>query len=539
MQRIASILILLVCLAALPAAPAAAWLFDDTLVSIDGNNYTVDDFKHWWKFWQEDDQPLPKTPDPYIDWLLLSQEGARMDLANDPAFKHQTEVFLQARTLLLLKRDAVNSKIKVTDADVKARYEERYLPRWQVQRLQFKNEEAAMAAWQELADGTLTVENLITRNQDQGGPVKTDEIQLRANGIDPGWAAIFQKLSVGEVADPQAYGKGRVLYHLKEQKGGDDEDLAKLSEGIRKDLWKEQEDALTRKMLAELREKYQVTIDEERLAALDINAAEETFTDAPIITSSMQTISEKQFMVVIKRLMRNRPEAGHAAADSDKATQLKKDTATNIISQSVTNWESLDRHYEEKEPFKWSYEFNYNHRLVLSLERRLFAPEEETSDDEIRQYYEKNIGRYTQPTMVTLFILDETQAPIDQIWAELAVGKRFEQVMKESFKHPVNPQEAPANHLDPEVKAVVEKLGVGETSQIFKAQGVRVMVHLVERTLESPLPLEQVKESVRKQLRKEKILQARDEYVETLRSRSRIDIHQRQWKSIQKELGGA
>lgn len=43
MQRIASILILLVCLAALPAAPAAAWLFDDTLVSIDGNNYTVDE----------------------------------------------------------------------------------------------------------------------------------------------------------------------------------------------------------------------------------------------------------------------------------------------------------------------------------------------------------------------------------------------------------------------------------------------------------------------------------------------------------------
>jgi len=539
MQRIASILILLTCLAVLPAAPAAAWLFDDTLVSIDGNNYTVDDFKHWWKFWQEDDQPLPKTPDPYIDWLLLSQEGARMDLANDPAFKRQTRVFLQSRTLLLLKNDAVNSQIEVTDADVKARYEERYLPRWLVQRLQFKNEEAALAAWEELADGTLTVENLAARDQEQGGPVKTDEIQLRANGIDPGWGAIFQKLAVGEVADPQMHGKGRVLYHLKEQKGGDDEDLAKLSEGIRKDLWKEQEHALTLALLAELRNKYQVEVDEERLAALDINAPVDSFTDTPLIRSSQQNVSEKEFMVVIGRLMANRPTAGHAAADEELARTLKADTVDNIIAQSVTNWESLDRHYEEKEPFKWSYEFNYNHRLVLSLEQRLFAPKEELSDDEIWQYYEKNIGSYTQPTMVKLFILEETQAPIDQIWGEVASGKRFEQVMRTSFKHPINPQEAPANHLDPEVKAVVEKLGVGETSQIFKAQGVRVMVHLVARTLESPLPLEQVKASVRKQLRKERILQARDEYVKTLRSRSQIDVRQRKWKSIQKELGGA
>ena len=143
MRRFTSILIILACLAFLPAAAAKAFLFDDTLVSIDGTNYSVDDFKHWWKFWKDDKTPLPETPDPYIDWLLLSKEAARMDLANDPSFQRQTRIFLQSRTLLMLKYEAVDSKINITDADIRNRYEEIFLPRWVVQRLDFKSEEAA------------------------------------------------------------------------------------------------------------------------------------------------------------------------------------------------------------------------------------------------------------------------------------------------------------------------------------------------------------------------------------------------------------
>ena len=119
MRRFTSIMILLACLALLPAASNAALFFDDTLVSIDENSYTVDDFKRWWKYWKEKDSPLPKTPDPYIDWLLLSMEAERMELDNDPGFKRATRVFLQSRTLLMLKYESVDSQINITDADIK------------------------------------------------------------------------------------------------------------------------------------------------------------------------------------------------------------------------------------------------------------------------------------------------------------------------------------------------------------------------------------------------------------------------------------
>jgi len=211
-----------------------------------------------------------------------------------------------------------------------------------------------------------------------------------------------------------------------------------------------------------------------------------------------------------------------------------------MIAQYTTNWAALDRHYEEKEPMKWEYDFNYKYRLLIALESRLFAPEATVSEEEIKQYYQKNITLYTQPTLVKLYIIDETQGPIDQIWAEATVDTSdtsFKQLLNKHFELDLKPIETPANHLDPQVKAVVDMLSEGGTSQIFKAQGSRVMVHLVERIPESPLPLESVREAIHKTVWKEKINRMVKEYVDKLKSVSEIKVHDKQWQKILKELG--
>ena len=541
MQRMTSILLLfLLCLAILPATQASAfWPFDDTLVSINGKDYSADDFKQWWKYWNDDKSPLPKTPDPYIDWLLLGQEGKRMDLDSDPGFKRQTEVFLQSRTLLMLQYDDVDSQIKVSEDEIKARYEEKYLPVWQVERLIFKNEMDALTAWQELSSGKLKVDELLARKAEDGGPESTKADWLRPNRIDPGWAAIFRKLKVGEVVDPSQHGNGQVLYLLKDQKGADKDELAKLHDGIRRDIWREKENVKTRELIDKLRDKYQVKVDEERLAALDIHADDKTFTDDFIITSTKQNVSEKQFMAVIHKVLRDRPTAAMSATTKEGAQKLKKETVDNIIAQSVTNWESLDRHYEEKEPFKGEYEFNYNHRLGLALQQRMFAKDAVVSDEEVRKQYDEHPELYTQPTLVKLYIVDETQGPIDQIWADVASGVDFEQVVKKNLGMDLKATEVPENHVDPEVKPIVDKLADGETSSIFKAHGIRVLAHLVKRTPAAPLPFERVKKTIHSKLWKEKLNNLRNAYLDKIKSQTKIEVHEGEWKDIQKELGGA
>jgi len=539
MRRMISVLTLLLCITLFPVAGFAGWFSGDTLVTIDGTEYTKDDFKRWWGFWKEKDQSLPETADFYVDWLLLKNEAERMDLASTLEFKRQERIFLQSRGLLMLKHEAVDSQIDVTDDEIKKVYEDGYVPAWQVQQLQFADEDTAQKVWQELRDGQTSIAEILERSVEENGPVKQDESWLRPNAIDPSWVDIFSKTSVGEVVEPELHKKGNALYYLKSRNDGSEKDLAQFREKISKQLWREKEDQLTQKLVERLVEKYQVKIDEERLAAIDLTAEDSSFTDDPVITSTKETVSEKEFMVVIHRLAKNRPTAQHAIADPELAQEYKLTTAQNIINQSVTNWGTLDRHFEKEEPFKWLYQFNYNYRLVDMLERQLFELKTDPSEEELTKLYEDKVQFYTVPPQAKLYIVGEKQGPIDKLWAEVAVGKDFKTVARELVGRFVAPIEAPINHLDPEVKSVVDKLSAGETSQIFEARGEHVLVHLVSRTPAQPLPLEKVRDSLILGYKRETFDKERAAYLEVLRANTPIEVDEGNWKSIQKELGGA
>jgi hypothetical protein len=541
MRRVTSILILLLGTLILSPVSASAWLFskDDTLVTIDAKRYSAADFKRWWQFWNDEKLPLPDSPDVYIDWLLLAQEGERMELGSDLGFQRMTEVFVKSRALLMLKGDEINSRIVVTDADLQARYERDFLPHWLVERLEFLDEAAALKAWADVSEGAVTVEELIAREPGQGGPVLRRENWLRPRGVDPGWVEIFRAHEVGTLVDPELHKQGVFLYHLKEQKGAEEADLAGLREGIRRELWKEQENTLTMALLHSLREKYEVEVDMDRIDAIDLTAAEDTLSDDVVITTNRQNVTEKQFFAIAHRHLGNRPLAAHSLKNEEDARALKGEIVGGIIAQNVTDWAALDRRYEEKEPFKWEYDFHVRHRLIGALEGRLFTPGAQVTDDEIKEYFEKNIGRYTQPAMAKLYIVDDSQGPVEQVRADVLVGVPFAKALRDRFGRHIAPQEIPVNHIDPVVKAAVDRLAIGETSPLFSSQGSQVLVHLLERTPAVPLPLERVSKTIRTQLEGEKTDQQRRAYLEMLKSRSRIDVRKQQWKAIQKELGGA
>jgi len=537
MRRITVITILLAIF--LTVQPAAAWFFDDTLVTIDGQSYTTKDFKRWWGFWREEGQTLPKTPDPYIDWLLLAREGERMELANDPGFQRQVRAFLLSRTLLMLKHDAIDSRVKVTDDDIRAHYAKHYTPRWHVQRLEFPSEEVALTAWVQLEKGTLTMDELLARSVEDGGPVATQKNWLRPVGIDPGWTAIFQQLKAGDMVDPVKHEGGVLIYHLLEVKAGDDEDYASLREEMHTNVRKEQEGALTQELLADLRLKYEVKVDEERIAQIDVNAPPDSFGEDIVISTSKQNVTEKNFMDIARREMVSRPGAAHAAFDEKEAKALKSRVVAGYLAQNLTNWESLDRHYEKKEPFKWEYDFHLHHKLTTALEQRLFTNEVSIGDEELKKYYTDNLSRYTQPALIKLYIVDDTQGPVELLWTDVATGKDFVKALKEHIAAKIVGQEVPISYLDPDVRKVVERLVPGETSQPFTAQGSQVIVHLIGRVPETPIPFERVANVLRGILQREKMDIKRKEYLAVVKSRSQIEVREGKWEAIRKELGGS
>lgn len=542
MRRFAPILILPLLLTFLSVRPSAAswWPWgNDTLVTIDGVKYTTKDFKTWWGFYNDKDKPLPKTPESYIDFLLLAREGERMHLADVPAFQHQTEVFLKVRSLMMLQQQEILSKIKITDKQVRERYEKRYTPIWRLVRLDFVNEKAAKAARKELKDGKVTIDNLEIRPQDQGGPIAHQEEWRRPADINKQWADIFRKLPVGGTSEPIKYKHGQyTFYVVKEIKKGSAKDLAKGTKTIKDELFKQQQDTLTKALIFRLRNKYDVKVDEKRLAALDIHKPLNSYGDAPIITSNHGNITEKQFMSLLLRDQSFRNKNPHSRKKPDDA-KIKRRVLNGIIDQYVTDWECLARHYEKKEPFKAMYRFNIRDRLTNAVKDSIIATLPKVTKEEVKKYYEKHIQRYTQPEMVDLVLIqDKKKGDVNRVWDEVAAGADFFKTAKKLTDQPTKAVPLPFPHLNPALQKVVASLAKDETSRPFTLQGKLYLVHLTKRTPARPIPLEQVKETIRKSIRTERIRELGKKYFAKLKAGSNIKVNESNWQKIQKELGG-
>ncbi len=88
------------------------------LVTINEQVYTSEDFTHWWASWKEADSLLPNALEEFIDWHLLAQESKTMELFRSPSYQKKIQTFLKVRAMLLLKKDTVDSKIKISETEM-------------------------------------------------------------------------------------------------------------------------------------------------------------------------------------------------------------------------------------------------------------------------------------------------------------------------------------------------------------------------------------------------------------------------------------
>ncbi|MDR9501697.1 MAG: hypothetical protein RI601_07860, partial [Desulfurivibrionaceae bacterium] len=69
---------------------ARAWFWEEApLLTIAGEQFAAQDYRDWWQNWQEENMSLPASPDSFIDWHLLAQEGLRMQLDTEPGFQRK------------------------------------------------------------------------------------------------------------------------------------------------------------------------------------------------------------------------------------------------------------------------------------------------------------------------------------------------------------------------------------------------------------------------------------------------------------------
>ncbi|MBI5557132.1 MAG: peptidyl-prolyl cis-trans isomerase [Deltaproteobacteria bacterium] len=506
----------------------------DRIATINGQDFTSDDYKSWWINWKEKNTPFPDSAESFVDWHLLVQEAEKMELYNEPEYLHKVEVFLKARTLLLYRGDKISSRIAITDSELKDWYEKKYLPRLQLQILYFNDEQVADAALIKLGAEHDFEKFAAAAGADGKHSVYYEEKWSRINQLQQQWRPVVQSLAPGEMSEPFRWSKGFVIVGLKDQKGFDQEDYKALIPTIKNEIREMREQELTSALVEQLKKKYQVIINQPVFDALNMEAPDEKLLEQTLITMDNENYTVKVFLDLVNKDQEFRKQYGF---DSQEGEKLKKRLLDGVLAQTLTTRGGLDEHYEQREPLRPLYLFYTQHRLIKELEKRLFRPKIQVSEEEIAQYYQANLGRFSQPEMVSIAVLEDEENLIGKMFAELKKGLDFFDVAARYYSGEVPVQNMQFNHLDPVVQSAINKLVIGEVSEPFSVKGHHTIIKLIKRTPANPMSLDHIRDKVADLVDKEKFAKLRNEYITALKQRSVIEINNSAWEKIKKELG--
>lgn len=510
---------------------AAGSAKNEVVALINKKALTKDDVRHWWENWREKDTPFPDTPDKFIDWFLETNEATDMELYKEPAYQQKVLTFLKVRALMLLKYDEIDSKIKITEKELWDRYIKGYTPLWSAQVLYFKTEDAAKKMCEDLRTGKANIADVVKQLK-PGGDIAYQETQLRPNLLPPGWLPVMNGLKVGQVTDPIKISTSFAVLILKDVKNGEKEDFNRFRDRLRKDIWDSYEGKLTNALVERLKKKYHVKITDNLLDAINLENTPAEILDKVLVSTSKGDVTVGVFVDLLKKEHSFRKNNRFQEVNADL---LKNMVLNNMIAQTVTSWESLDRKYEEKPPFKWIYQFYCQHRLITELEGRLIESKIKITDEEIEKFYKLNPKEFTTPEVVSFIQIEDDKKNIDKIWMAVMSGEDFGEAAKKLYSKEFTAQSMPLDHLHSPVKEVVAKMASGETSKPFAKEDKSVIIKLVGRQNARLMPLSEVRNNIKMRLEREKFMSLREELLKSLRSKSTITVNQNIWDSLKKE----
>ncbi len=567
MQRSLISLFLMLCIWFMPyCSEVEAALFssgNDPLLKIDEQELTSTDFKNWWGNWREKDQPFPPTLDPYVDWLLFVKEAEKMLLFDDPVYRRDINTYLKVLSLVRLKNEEIDSKVNITDDMVKAQYNEFYIPVWNYHVIVIKDKNTAELLYSELVSDKITVEELarfaeLKKPVPQGhpSPELNDKIsdkklnkfpelatqllgvhmnvELRPYKSDKSWVEILQGIDKGGYAKPFAWEEGFVIVQLIDSFMGDQKHFEKQQGGIHSKLRKNEQGRLTYELIETLKKKYGVTVNEERLQAMDPDSPDMQYTDAPLITIDDLVISEKQVMEKVNKDLAMDLRYGFKGNDG-RGVLLK--VVNGIIGQTLITLEALDRHYEKESPVKELVAFKQKHKLTVKLEQQIRDQVNLISDEDITAYYNEHIEEYTGPDIYKMSLIKGSEADLNKLWLDVVINGSdvMASAEKRLGQRPVM-QSYPATHLEDVVLKNVASLNKGDVSKVFPLQEGFAIIYMVSFAPSEIAPLESVRNHVRQKLFQERYSKVKDKYIMDLRENATIEINEKAWIKLKAEL---
>ena len=525
-----SVLMLLMIACSGTASAWNLWNDPDPLLTINDQEYQTEDYLNWWREWREDNQ-LPSSPDAYIDWLLLSNEAEQMQLQDQPSYQKKIQTFLKVRSMMLLKKEEINDKVTKPDNETLHQYYlQNYTPHWQLQSVTFRNQtdlEQFIAAGAAAPDSSTEdiLAGLATATSDY---VLSSPVWERPNRLPAQILDILRETQNMRFSAPYPWkDTWQVIEILATEQASDDE-FTQLRNTLEQQHLKQQRTDLTAQLLQQLKKKFPVDINTELLATiqdeeLPEEQAQQTVMELlshKITAAELQSAAKKQYDSLSPQQKMKTPFA-----------QKLQQVIGAIISQNLVDAEALDRHYEQRPPFKSTFDFYRGHRLIRELERQLIQPEvQSVTPEAVKEAYEKYKVQLSGPVLVEIVRGETKDSDLAvQLHAHLRQGEDFSRIMAVLGHKNSKSEKLPLQHLSEPVQEVLNTLKPGQAEMVAEA-GNFIFIQLVKAPQQEIVAFDDIKDVLEGELKREAFLKRKQAIVQQLRQRSTIVINQEQWQ---------
>ncbi len=513
-----------------------AFFWDNYLVKINGKVYTKEDYLKWWNYWKEPGMKIPETPDSFIDWILLSDEAKRLALDEDPSYKHRLKVFLEVRSLLLLKNEEVDSKIDLSRSRLWQEYTTNYVPRLRIKALLTKDEKEAQR-WKREIKNVKDFEKIFKKLQKVGKA--RDFGWERPITIPKDLRKQVLSASQGAILGPLFHKGTYFVLYVKEKFGPDEEDFKGLEREIAYKIHKREETLYTEQLIKKLKNKYKVVVNWKIIDQINLDVLPKEIADKEVLNIDGRSLKAKDFFDKLKKEVDLRFH--NKKISSEQLNKLKHFIINTYIAQTLTSLEAIDRHYENTPLLRDLYLFYKRQLLVNELERKIIWPQIKVTEQEALKFYEEHKKDFTKPEMVEIAVI-KTQDPklIREVYKRIKGGEDFFDVGKEVQFHGTHPERYALKQLVPEMRKVIKKLKPGQISPIIKfKKGNDVwycIVYLIKYYPEEAHPFKMVKNNIIKMLKQQKFQTLKEKYIKQLRAHSKIEVNGRVWRELRKQL---
>ncbi len=484
------------------------------------------------------------------------REGLDKEVEQDTAVQKQKDQVL----LNELYKKEILGKSEVSESEIKEQYEKlrEEIHAWHIL---VQTEAGADSIYQQLKEGADFGELAREKSIDPQAPNNAGDLGFfRWGKMVPEFQEAAFKLEEGEISRPVKTQYGWHIIKVTERREVEQQPYEKTKDMIRANLQRGKTQERVREYFAELKKKVSFKLNEETLTLL-LSKKTETPPDTLGLRRTGDQLEIDRFTEEEKDMTLFSHKGGRVRVE-DFVEQFnnmppmyrpkldEKEKIVEIAFQSIVKDVLIqaadDQKLEESKDFEDSWRKLVEQEMAKRMRSDVILKGVGITEEEIQSYYDRHPDRYEKPAQVQIKeILVKTQEDASEILKQLKKGANFDEVAKEKTirtyaKNKGGDLGSFARARYPELFDAAFPMKEGELKGPVKITDRQfgesyAVIKLMQKQEAVKTPLEEIKDQVTLQARKEKDDKIFNQWVDKQKGRLTIDIDEEVLKSTVKE----